>query len=85
MAYSVELMPAAKKQLDRLPADSRQRVAEAIDRLRDNPRPVGAIKLTGPEGLYRARAGDYRIVYSIEDDRLLVLIVKIGHRREVYR
>jgi mRNA interferase RelE/StbE len=71
--------------LDRLPADARRRVAEIIDRLRDNPRPVGAIKLTGQEGLYRARSGDYRIVYGIEDNRLLVLVVKIGHRREVYR
>ena len=85
MAYSIELMPAAKKHLDRLPADARRRVAVEIDRLRDNPRPMGSIKLSGEEGLYRTRSGDYRSVYRIEDDRLLVLVVKVGHRREIYR
>ena len=85
MAYSIELMPAAKKQLDRLPGEDRRRVAQAIDRLRENPRPRGAIKLSGEDGLYRTRAGDHRVVYRIEDGRLLVLVVKIGNRREVYR
>lgn len=85
MAYKLEILPTAKRQLDRFPADVQRRIAEAINRLRENPRPVGAIKLTGHEGLYRVRSGDYRIVYRIEDNRLLVLIVKVGHRREIYR
>ncbi len=85
MAYSLEILPTAKRQLDRLPADIQRRVAEAINRLRESPRHAGTTKLSGEDGLYRARAGNYRIVYRIEDDRLLVLVVKIGHRREVYR
>ena len=85
MAYNIEVLPTAKRQLDRLPADIQRRIAKAVDQLRENPRPVGAIKLTGNGGLYRVRSGDYRIVYRIEDNRLLVLVVKVGHRREVYR
>lgn len=85
MAYNLEVLPTAKRQLDRLPADIQRRAADAINRLCENPRPVGAIKLTGNEGLYRVRSGDYRIVYRIEDSRLLVLIVKVGHRKEIYR
>jgi len=53
--------------------------------LANNPRPFGSDKLAGPEELYRVRVGDYRIVYQIQDEALLVLVVKIGHRREVYR
>ncbi len=49
------------------------------------PRPHGSEKLSGPDQLYRIRAGDYRIVYAVDDDRMLVLVVKVGHRREVYR
>ena len=56
-----------------------------IDRLVENPRPVGAIKLAGEEGVYRLRSGDYRILYTLQDNLLLVLVLKIGHRREVYR
>lgn len=85
MAYKLEILPAAKRQLDRLPADARRRVSEAVNRLGENPRPAGVKKLAGEESLYRVRAGDYRIVYRIEDNRLLVLLLKIGHRREVYR
>lgn len=53
--------------------------------LAENPRPIGSEKLTGSEDLHRIRVGDYRILYQIQDDALLVLVVKIGHRREVYR
>ena len=51
----------------------------------DNPRPQGSKKLGGEDGLYRIRVGDYRIVYAIRDDILVVLVVRIGHRSEVYR
>jgi mRNA interferase RelE/StbE len=85
MAYRIEFTAAAKRQFDKLPADIQRRLAEAVDRIGENPRHTGTVKLSGDEGLYRARAGDYRIVYRIEDNRLLVLVVKIGHRREVYR
>ena len=85
MAYRIEFTGAAKRQFDKLPASVQRRLAEAVDHLSEDPRPDGVKKLSGKEGLYRVRSGDYRIVYRIEDNRLLVLVVKIGHRREVYR
>jgi mRNA interferase RelE/StbE len=85
MAYKIEFTAAAKRQFDKLPDASRRRLAEVVDRLSENPRPSGMAKLSGEDGLYRVRSGDYRIVYRIQDNRLLVLVVKIGHRREVYR
>ena len=61
------------------------RIAHVIDSLGVNPRPRGVVKLSANENLYRVRTGDYRIIYSIEDDVLIVLVVALGHRREVYR
>lgn len=85
MAYRIAFTPAARKQFEKLPAVARRRVAEAVDRLGENPRPAGVVKLAGDGSIYRVRSGDYRIVYHIEDDKLFVLVIKIGHRREVYR
>ncbi len=85
MAYRIRLAASAKKALDKLPKDVQRRIAAAIDGLSQIPRPPGTIKLTGAVDLYRIRVGSYRIVYRVQDDRLLVLVVKIGHRREVYR
>ena len=62
-----------------------RRVDARILALAEEPRPPAAVKMQGPEGYYRVRVGDYRVVYAIEDDVLLVLVVRIGHRREVYR
>jgi mRNA interferase RelE/StbE len=62
-----------------------QRVAAAIELLRDDPRPPGVALLSGPSGAWRVRVGVYRIIYRIEDDRLVVLVVRIGPRRDVYR
>jgi mRNA interferase RelE/StbE len=61
------------------------RLKPAIDGLAEEPRPDGVVKLKGEENAYRVRVGDYRIVYEVRDNVLLVLIVKIGHRREIYR
>ena len=83
--YEVVLSPKAEKQLDELPTPLRRRITEAIEGLESNPRPHGVKKLTGAENLWRIRVGDYRIVYTIEDDRLIVLVVKVGHRREICR
>ncbi len=85
MAYRVELTNAARRELVNLEADIRQRVAAAIGALADNPRPPGSVKLEGKNGGYRIRVGAYRIVYHINDSALLVTVVKIAHRREVYR
>lgn len=83
--YEVRIGRRAVRQLrDLLPA-ARKRVAEVIDRLASEPRPGGAKKLEATCGLWPVRVGAYRIVYSIEDDRLLVLVVRVGPRRDIYR
>ena len=85
MRYSLTIMPHAMRQLSRLTGKQAMRIQDKIDALADNPRPPGTVKLTAEDNLYRVRVGDYRIVYRIEDRRLVVLIVRIGHRREIYR
>jgi mRNA interferase RelE/StbE len=83
--YRIQILPRAARELAALPYDVRQRIDTKIQSLADNPRRQGVEKLAGEDGLYRVRAGDYRIVYAIQDDVLLVLVVRIGHRGEVYR
>lgn len=83
--YRVELKPSSAKALTGIPKPNRLRIARCIDALADDPRPAGAVKLSGEDELYRVRVGDYRIVYQIQDRVLLVLVVRIGHRRDVYR
>lgn len=61
------------------------RLEPTIDRLVDDPRPRGTVKLKGEDELYRIRAGDYRIVYEVRDAALVVVVIKVGHRRDVYR
>jgi mRNA interferase RelE/StbE len=85
LAYSVEILPSAAADLAALPLPIRRRLSRRIDALARNPRPPGAKLLHGGERLYRIRAGDYRILYRVEDRRLIVLVVKLGHRREIYR
>lgn len=85
MNYLVELLPAALQQLQKPPAGAQRRILAALAALETNPRPRGAVKLSGEENLWRIRVGDYRIIYEIHDDRLLVLVVRIGHRKDVYR
>ena len=84
MVYRVELVPAAARALDALPEKVYSQSQKRIDVLAKTPRPPGARKLEGHEGLWRVRSGDYRIVYQIENRKLLVLVVRIGNRREVY-
>jgi len=83
-SYSVLIKPSAAKELERLPDKLRRQLAKRIHSLAENPRPVGAEKLTGDD-LYRIRQGDYRVVSSIEDAVLTVLVVRVGNRRDVYR
>jgi len=68
-----------------LPANIGVRLARAIDALAENPRPQGVEKRSGYEDRYRIREGDYRIVYTIRDTALIVLIVRVGHRKDIYR
>ena len=85
MTYRVEVAPAALRQLRKLGPPARRRVQAAIELLSDEPRPGGAKKLVGGDGEWRVRTGDYRIVYGIRDSVLLILVVAVGHRREIYR
>ena len=86
MPYTVSIKPRAEKYLAAI-RDVRLslRLREAIDALAENPRAPGNVKLQGESELYRVRVGDYRIVYQIQDAVLVVLVVQIGHRREIYR
>jgi mRNA interferase RelE/StbE len=81
--YEVILSKTARKQLNKLPLNVAQRLINAIEKLADNPRPHGYIKLTGVS-LYRIWIGDYRIIYNIEDEILTVYVVELGNRREIY-
>jgi len=84
-AYTIEFTHRAEKVFRALPSEIRRRLAPKIDTLKQNPRPRGVKSLEGPDGILRLRVGDYRILYQVHDDRLVVLLVKIGHRREIYR
>ena len=85
MAYEIEVAPAAARQLRKLDPPSRRRVQAAIELLATEPRPPGATKLVGGAGEWRVRTGDLRVVYEIHDRVLVVLVVAVGHRREIYR
>ena len=85
MAYRVQFEPAALKFLRKLRDDKlRQRIIRDIELLQENPRPAHCTKLTGLP-YWRIRVGDYRVVYRVQDEVLLVLVVEIGHRRKIYR
>ena len=82
--YSIFLKESVRKDLTDVPAKVLKRLIERIGALADNPRPQGCEKLSGQER-YRIRQGNYRIIYSVQDIELTVWVVKVGHRREVYR
>jgi mRNA interferase RelE/StbE len=85
VTYTVEISSSAAKSLAKIDKNARLRVVGAIELLALDPRPPGVKMLRGGEqGRWRARVGDYRIVYTIEDDRLIVLVLRVAHRREVY-
>ena len=83
-SYNVVIKPSAVKELESMPVKELRRVARKIADLAKAPRPTGCVKLSGRDQ-YRFRQGDYRIVYAVDDRRQLVEVVKIGHRRDVYR
>jgi mRNA interferase RelE/StbE len=84
-AYRVEVARRALKVLSSLPRQEQQRIRAAIELLAEQPRPPGCVRIVGEPHAYRVRVGDYRIVYEVFDDRLVIQVVRIGHRREVYR
>jgi mRNA interferase RelE/StbE len=85
MIYEVALTPAAARQLRKFDPQVRRRLQAAIELLATEPRPPAATRLVGGNGEWRVRTGDYRIVYEVVDERLLVLVLSVGHRREIYQ
>jgi mRNA interferase RelE/StbE len=83
VSYRIELRPAAVRALKKLDPPIRQRIQGAITLLAEDPRPPAARALRGRPGL-RVRVGDYRIIYAVADDVLLIVVVTVGHRRDVY-
>lgn len=83
MPYRIEFTHRAEKDLERLPTDVKVRIIRKIEVLSENPRPYGVEKLSGEEGFYRIRVGDYRVIYKIQDNILLVLVLRVGHRKHI--
>lgn len=84
--YSVRIKRSAAQEIERIePINLRRLVVERIESLAFDPRPPGCEKISSNPDRYRVRQGSYRIVYQIDDEALIVLVVKVGHRREVYR
>ena len=85
MAHTIQFKPLALRQLEKLPREAQRRLSSKIDGLRENPFPAGCKKMAGVPDAWRIRAGDYRVVYQVHRGILLVLVLSVGHRREVYR
>jgi mRNA interferase RelE/StbE len=83
--HQVSLLPAAARQLRKLDLPAAARITAALSLLAVDPRPPGAKAITARPGVLRVRTGDYRILYTVDDDRLAVLVIALGHRREIYR
>ena len=83
-SYKTLIKPSAVKEIEAIPKRDRQRIVARIEALSSNPRPPGCEKLSGQDK-FRLRQGSYRIVYSVHDDESSVLIVKVGHRKDVYQ
>jgi mRNA interferase RelE/StbE len=83
--YKVFFKSSADRQLRKLPDALQRRIVGEVEALAHNPRPRGAVKLAGYENLWRVRVGDYRVVYEIHDDRLVILVLRLAHRKDVYR
>lgn len=85
MTYRIEIKHSARKEIDRLPSAYQCRIHSAIERLRTDPFPHGYRKIEAEEIAYRIRVGPYRVVYQIEHEKLIITVVRAGHRKKVYR
>lgn len=83
--YKIEITASAEKSLKKIPKKDLEKVVEAIQVLAISPFPSGCRKLKGEEDVYRVRQGNYRIIYEIIDNKLIVLVLKIGHRKDIYK
>jgi mRNA interferase RelE/StbE len=84
VTYAISILRGAQKTLNALIVPEQERIIAAIRKLASNPRPSGVKKLAGREA-WRIRVGDYRVIYEINDNELTVLVIDVGHRREIYR
>jgi mRNA interferase RelE/StbE len=84
MTYKISIRRKAQKQMARIPASDYKKVKEAIQALANNPRPPGSKKLKGRPG-WRIRQGNYRVIYEIQDDQLIIIVLDIGDRKDIYR
>ena len=85
MVYQIEIKRSARKEMQTLPRRDQHRIAATIEALAEKPRPAGVRKIIGADDLYRLRVGDYRVVYQVCDCRLIVLIIRVAHRKDIYR
>lgn len=85
MRYNVVIAISARKDIKRLDGTAQGRINKAIASLADNPRPPGCRKMVGSISLWRIRVGDYRVVYNVEHDIITVHVIKVGHRKDIYR
>ncbi len=83
-SYQVKFKSSAVKELKNLPSQIQQRISTTIQKLQENPRPSGIVKLTGDDKLYRVRVGSYRVIFKIDDNERITKITRIRHRRDVY-
>ncbi|MFP4069784.1 MAG: type II toxin-antitoxin system RelE family toxin [Verrucomicrobiota bacterium] len=83
--YNIEWRPSTKKDLKRISKTEVQRIIKAVESLSGQPRPPGSTKLSGSDLTYRIRVGNYRVIYEIHDEIILIEVVKVGHRKDVYR
>jgi mRNA interferase RelE/StbE len=85
MSYTIEIKKTAYKELANLPKSYYKLISEHINALAIDPFPNGSIKLKGTDNVYRVRVGTYRIIYEVQSNKLIVTIIKVGHRGDVYR
>jgi len=85
MPYQVVIKPSAAKAIRKLDRDTQRRVIRLLEALAVEPRPGGVTKLAGDDNLWRVRIGDYRVVYEIHDAKLVVMVVRVAHRKDAYR
>ena len=84
MTYSLEILRSAQKALGKIARQDQDRIISAVEALAADPRPAGCKKLSGRPA-WRIRVGSYRVIYEVQDEKLLVLVVQIGHRKDIYR
>ncbi len=83
--YKVSFKPSADRELRKLPAEVQRRIVGKVAALASNPRPAGVVKLAGDDNLWRIRIGDYRVICEVHGDCLVVLVLRVANRKDVYR